>query len=78
MPSGLTGSHRIAYSRGMTRETTPISVNQTIRAFRRLPAEQAEVIQKAAELLQAKTGLKLVECLQVYASLGMLLIRRGL
>lgn len=62
----------------MTRESTPISVNQTIRAFRRLPAEQAEVIQKAAELLQAKTGLKLVECLQVYASLGMLLIKRGL
>ena len=78
MPSGLTGRPRIAYSSAMTRESTPISVNQTIRAFRRLPANQAETIQKAAELLQAKTGLKLTECLQVYASIGLFMVRRGL
>ena len=56
---------------------TPISTNQAVRAFRRLPSEEAEIIQKACETLQAKTGLKLTECLQVFASLGMYLILNG-
>jgi hypothetical protein len=62
----------------MTRESTPLTTNQTIRAFRRLPSSQAEAIQKAAELLQAKTGLKLTECLQVYAAIGVFMVRKGL
>lgn len=61
----------------MPRENVPISTNQDVRAFRRLPSEQAEIIQKACEKLQAKTGLKLTECLQVFASLGLYLLRHG-
>ena len=61
----------------MPRETAPISVNQAVRAFRRLDAKDSQVISKAAEKLQAKTGMKLTECLQVFASLGMYLVRHG-
>ena len=78
MPAALTGGPSIAYSSAMTRESTPLTANQVIRAFRRLPASQAETIQKAAEKLQRRTGLTTTQCLQVYASIGMLLIRRGL
>jgi len=57
------------------REGTPISTNQAVRAFRRLDAKDASTIQKAAEKLQAKTGLKLTECLQVLASIGVYAVR---
>ena len=61
----------------MPRETVPLTTNQAVRAFRRLDAKDSQVISKAAEKLQAKTGMKLTECLQVFASLGMYLVRHG-
>jgi len=66
------------YSLGMaTREVTPITTNQTVRAFRRLDSKDSQRITAVAEKLQAKTGMKLTECLQVYASIGMYLVRHG-
>lgn len=61
----------------MARLSTPITVNQTIRAFRRLSADDADWVMKGAQRLQEKTGLKLSECLQVFASLGVYMVRHG-
>lgn len=59
------------------RDTTPLTTNQAVRAFRKLNAEDSQRITKAAERLQQKTGLKLTECLQVLASIGMYAVRHG-
>jgi hypothetical protein len=65
-----------AHTQAMTnREGTPISTNQAVRAFRRLDAKDASTIQKAAERIASKTGMKLTEAMQVLASIGVYSIR---
>jgi hypothetical protein len=58
----------------MSRQTTPITTNQAVRAFRRLELDDQERIRGAAEKLQEKAKLKFTEALQVFAEVGMYLV----
>lgn len=44
-----------------------LTTQQAVRAFRKLPQSQKDVIWKGAELLSAKTGLPMDKCIHTIA-----------